>query len=321
MSDRSRHDGVLSDRASEQPSQLQEIAADLRSAGVEDASERHGRRRFMEPLSLYQASPTVGLQVASGPQQTTATSPSEGTAVTTIEPRPSLVVCTVHFLPAIQGNLMATLSGALRREYPNASAPQVPSGPPVFFSAPDRNWAVWLTPYAIGLETRHFQEFGELHERLGAVVRYLDPGLYKRVGLRCVYQVPVDPRPLPPDQRHLSQVVQWRSHGGRSSFDLDVSIENVPPARLGESLEEIFRASRPLAPGQRLSYVADFEIQPDAVVPPLRATTVAAFPELLPFEPEPSEAETVAATSARSCSPANTAEKSSLETSRSGWHL
>jgi len=253
----------------------------------------------MEPLSFCQASPTIGLQVASGPLQTTATSPSEGTAVTTIEPRPSLVVCTVHFAPAIHGNLMESLSGALRRDYPQASIPRVPSGRQVYFSAPDGNWAVWLTPCAIGLETRHFQEFGEFHERLGAVTRFLDPGLlYKRVGLRCIYQVPVEPRPLLPDQRHLSQVVQWRSHGGQSCFDLDVSAENVPPAQLGESLEEIFRASRPLAPGQFLSHAVDFwGGEPEAAVASLRTTpptTVAAFPELLPFEPEPSEVETVA---------------------------
>jgi hypothetical protein len=301
MSDRSRHDGTASDRASEKPSQLKEIAADLRSAGVEDASERHGRRPFMEPLSLYPAIPTVGLQVASERPPVLAASPSEDTAVTSIGPRPSLVVCTVHFAAALQGSLVESLSGVLRREYPHAApAPQLPSGSQMFFSAPGRHWAVWLTPCAFGLETRRFQELGELHERLGIVMRRLEPRLYSRVGLRCVYQVPVSPRPLRPDQRHLSQVVQWRSYGGQSCFDLDVSVENVTPVRLEESLEEIFRASRPLPLGPLSSPGADFwglPAEAATVSSPPRdphSTTVAAFPELLPFPPQPSETETVA---------------------------
>lgn len=292
MSDRSRRDGVSSDLTSEQPSRLQEIAAELRSAGCKDTSEGRGRRRPMEPLSLFPADATVGLAAAYG----AAPFPLETKAVTTIEPRPRLVVCTVDFVPAIRGNLAECIPNALRREYPHASAPRVPAGPQVFFSDPDRNWAIWFTNSVVGLETSRFQGFGELQDRLSAIVRFLDAGLYKRVSLRSVYHVPsswtVAQRPLPPDQQHLVQRVEWRSHGGQAYFDLDVSAENVQPASLDEHLKEIFLVSRQLSADEGVSELAIL----DAAAPPLRTTpptTVAAFPELLPFEPA-SEAETVA---------------------------
>jgi hypothetical protein len=293
MSDRSQDDGASSDRASEQPSQLQEIANELCSVGHMDASESLGRRRPMEPLSFYPESSTVGFQVASGLAVlplATAPSPLEGITVTTIEPRPSLVACTVHFIPAIHGNLMESLSGALRREYPHASASCMPSGREVFFSAPDQSWAVWFTPSAIGLETRHFQEFGEFHDRLGVVMRLLDPGLYKRVGLRSVFRIPSSwtgtPKPLPPNQQHLGRVIQWGSHGGRSYFDLDVFAENIQPAALDAHLTEIFQASQRLAPDAAVSAetVRELSSSGDPDEHGITATEITAYPELVPFD-------------------------------------
>jgi hypothetical protein len=300
MSDRSRRDGVSSDHASEQPSGLQEIAAELCSVGHEDTSASLGQRRPMEPLSFCQASATLGRQVASGLEvmpPATAPSPSEGTAVTTIEPRPSLVVCTVSFAPKIGGNLVESLSGTLREVYPYAAAPRGLAGPQVFYSDPDRNWAVWLTDSAIGLETSRFQALGEFQDRLGALVRFLDTGLYRRVGLRSVYHVPsswnVVPKPLSPDQQHLGQVVQWRSHGGQSYFDLDVFAENVKSASLDAHLKEIFQASLRLASSGAASTAfpkGHRESARDggdsaAAVQNLTITAVAAYPELVLVPP------------------------------------
>jgi hypothetical protein len=303
MSDRSQRDGVPSDLTSQQPSRLQEIAAELRSAGCKDTSEGRGRRRPMEPLSLYPADATVGLEVATG----WAPFPPEAKTVTTIEPRPRLVVCTVDFAPAIRESLVESLSGSLRRAYPHTSAPRGPAGPQVFFSDPDRNWAVWFTSSVVGLETNRFKELGELQDRLGAVMRFLDAGLYyKRVGLRSVYHVPsswsVASRPLPPDQQHLVQVVKWKSHRGQAYFDLDVFTENVQSASLDEHLKEIFQASRRLAPGAAAAEEQDDEpVSGGGSAPPVRsgmATAVAAYPELVPFDTpvpaEPSEVELVA---------------------------
>jgi hypothetical protein len=248
-------------------------------------------------LSFSQASATLGRQVASGiePRAAMVPSPSEGTGMTTSEPRPSLVACTVSFASKIGAHLVESLSGALRETYPHAAAPRHLGEPQVFYSDPDRNWAVWLTESAVGLETSRFQEIGELRERLGAVVSSLntDAGRYRRVGLRSVYHVPsswnVVPRPLSPDQRHLGmgQVAQWRSQGKRAVFDLDVFTQDVDPASLEEHLEEIFQASRPLSVGQDVSAAQAWklEAEPDpAVLWNEPATVVAAYPELVPFE-------------------------------------
>jgi len=223
--------------------------------------------------------------------------------VTSIEPSPRLVVCTVQFVPSLPSGYVESLSGELRREYPFVSAPRVPSGPEVFYSAPDRWWAAWLTPSAIGLETRRFRDIRELQDRLGAVVRLLDAGLYQRVGLKSFFRVQPSwtPRPLPPNRRHLGQMIQWGSQGGRTYCALDVFAENVAPASLHEHLSEIFQASRYLAPDTAASEEEDPELAPDgtfAVVPAIVATAVAAYPELDPFDDpppaDPSEVEQVA---------------------------
>lgn len=297
MADRRRQGGALSDRADDERSEFQEIAADLGSVDHDDASERLGQRRLMETLSFCQASATVGRQVASGARlrPATAPSPSEGTGVTTIEPRPRLVACTVSFVSRIGANLVESLSGALRETYPHV-APRRLGERQVFYSDPDRTWAVWLTESEVGVETSRFREIGELRERLDAVVSSLNTnaGRYRRVGLRSVYHVlsswNVVPRPLSPDQRHLGlgQVVQWRSQGEQSVFDLDVFAQNVDPASLEEHLEEIFQASRPLSVGHGTSTagVWRFETEPErtATLWTEPATVVAAYPELVPFE-------------------------------------
>lgn len=212
------------------------------------------------------------------------------------EPRLHLVACMVSFSPALRGNLAEGLERQLRRVYPHVSAPRVPSGPQVFYSDPDKDWAVWFTHSAIGLEAKGSHDFGEFHHRLGNVVRVLGPGLdadlYTRLGLRCVYSVPpslaVSPRPLPP---HLSQVFRWSSKGGHAYLDFDVFAEDIKPVALDERLEEIIHEARRLSPGEEPPLAARGPAPaPGGDVPPLRppsSTAVAAFPELVSFDEPP----------------------------------
>ncbi|MFY9821809.1 MAG: hypothetical protein WAM82_10535 [Thermoanaerobaculia bacterium] len=211
--------------------------------------------------------------------------------MTTLEPPPRLVVCTVSLEPKSR----AGLAERLQATYPHVLAPRGAAGPTIFADQ-GRRWAVWFSPSAIGLETNRFLDFGELWKRLHDVLRWVEAGPFLRVGLRSVFRVPSSwttaPRSPLPEKQHLGQVIRWSAHGGQAFLDLDVFAENLQFAGLHAHLEEIFLTCRQLSPGAVDFGTESTVFSVEAPAPVLRrtheTTVVQAFLELLPFRPEPS---------------------------------